>query len=94
MPTVEEQIKHLQGYDPKTPCAMHLWLPDDVRNRAFEKGYKVTDEQVARILDRMEHKCDSSIGLNWDVLDCYIEEIEDELEKDELEKDGTGRVFG
>lgn len=75
MPTVAEQIEHLKGYDPNMPCAMHLWTPDDVKAQAKNMGRKEpTEEQCANILDRMENKCDSSIGMNWDVLECRIDE--------------------
>jgi hypothetical protein len=77
MPTVQDQIDHLKTYDPQMPCAMHLWLPDDVTGRALEHGNKVTAEQAAEVLDDMESGCDSSTGLNWDVLDCCIDELGD-----------------
>jgi|WetSurMetagenome_2_1015567.scaffolds.fasta_scaffold14415_8 hypothetical protein len=81
MPTVEDQIKHLQGYDPKTPCAMHLWLPDDIKDKALEKGLKPTDEQIADILDSMEHHCDCTLGLTWYTVEAEIDDIEDEVAK-------------
>jgi hypothetical protein len=81
MGTIRELIERLKTCDLDAPVAIHLWNVEDVRGRALEKGYKVTDEQAAHILSEMERKCDSTQGLNWTVLDCYIEDIKDKLEK-------------
>lgn len=89
MPTVQEQIEHLKTYDPNMPCAMHLWLPDDVKetlqNMKDDEITELTDEEIAEVLDRLERKCDSNIGLNWEVLEIRIEEVINEREREDTD---------
>lgn len=50
-----------------------IWHVDDVLNRANETDADLTEEQALEILSRVDRKYDANIGINWDVLDTYIE---------------------
>jgi len=70
--TVEEAIKHLQGYDPKQEIAITIWGPDDVFEQARSMGVALTDEQVSSVLYYLNDKHDANCGINWDVIGCAI----------------------
>ena len=53
---------------------LHVVLPDD--------GYdKLTEEDAKEILWRIDSKHDATIGINWDVIDFWIDEHKNEKEK-------------
>lgn len=72
---IKTAIEHLQSYPPQTPCAIALWLPSDVKSRAEERRIKLTEKQIDYVLYYIEQKQDASIGINWDVLDFWIDEM-------------------
>jgi hypothetical protein len=75
MPTVANVIEHLQGYKPDEHIATAIWCEEDVLGRAKERGKKITRKQAQEILDSIDHKQDCELGISWDTLDCYIDEI-------------------
>jgi hypothetical protein len=50
-----------------------IWRVEDVINQADERGITLTKEQAKNVLRRMESKHDCNIGLNWDVMDHWID---------------------
>lgn len=50
------------------------WDIEDIKDRASDKGIKLTDEQAHNILDIAYKRFDANIGINWDVIDTYIDE--------------------
>ena len=60
------------------PCAFMLWQPEDVIYLAKEKGVTLLDTQVEQVL---HNDVDASIGINWEVLSCWIDE---ELEAESI----------
>jgi len=76
MPTVKEVIEHrLNGYKPNEHIAVAIWGEEDVIGRAEERGITITQKEAQEILDSVDHKQDCSIGISWDVLDVYIDEL-------------------
>ena len=59
-----------------------LWTNEDVQGCAKdwddEKPDILTDEQCGRVLDSLDNNHDASIGINWDTIDYYIKEIQEE----------------
>lgn len=49
------------------------WDIDDVLERAKETGITLTSDQAKEVLDEAEHRFDANVGINWYVLDEYIE---------------------
>jgi len=49
------------------------WVTDDVHAQAKEKGLRISNEDARNLLADMERKHDASIGINWDVIDCYLD---------------------
>lgn len=76
MPTVAEVRKRLKGIEGHVAVA--IWCREDVIERAKENDIEITPEQADDILDQIDHRQDCTVGINWDVLDYYIEECERE----------------
>lgn len=52
-----------------------VWTTDDVFSRAEDLGYTLTDKQAKQVLMLAKSNHDATIGINWDVIDAYINEI-------------------
>ena len=74
---IKDLIKHLQSYDENEIIAYDLWMVDDVIHEGnHHADYpEVTREQAEEVLQRMEQRKDASVGLNWDVLNCYLDQV-------------------
>lgn len=72
---IKEVIEHLQTYRPDQPCAYTVWLADDVKSRAKEMKVRLTKDEIVHVLERVHHKQDASIGINWDTIDYWIDEV-------------------
>ena len=75
MPTIAEVIKHLQGYqDQEAIVCCPIWQVDDALDRAWD-GFSVTltQEQAEAVIEAADDNHDACIGINWEVLDVYIE---------------------
>ena len=52
------------------------WCVDDVIMLAEQKGYAVpTLEQAREVLSLAKQNHDASVGISWDVLEVYLEEV-------------------
>lgn len=67
--TTEQLIKELtlRGY------LRTLWHRDDVEGRLNEVHNNYTEQDVVSICESIERRWDASVGVNWDVIDAYIE---------------------
>lgn len=61
-----------QHYDSTDRIAL-IWGIDDVKFQADELGIELSDQQAFDILHDINRKHDASIGVNWDVIKCYID---------------------
>lgn len=75
MPTVKEVIEHLSRYNPDEHIAAALWSEGDVLGRAEELEISITRGEAQDILDKMDHGHDASIGITWDTIDGYLEDL-------------------
>lgn len=66
---VKDVIARLQRMNQEDTVCMPMWSTVDVLNR----DSSLTEKQAEDILDEMDRKHDASIGINWDVIDTYIE---------------------
>lgn len=74
MPSVDEAIKRLEQAEPER-VAIAIWSEADVLGRAEELEIVITKEQARDIIDRVDHKQDCSLGITWDTIDCYLDEL-------------------
>ena len=81
MPTVAEAKKRLDlcGGDDAVVC-IAIWGVEDVLERASERDMTITKEQAETVLNKMDSKQDCSMGVSWDTMDCYLDEIVSETE--------------
>ena len=79
MPKVKDLIKHLgDTFKEEDTIAYDIWQAEDILVRAKENHEKLTNEEVEKVLDRMDSQRDSTIGLSWDVVDLAIAAVVDE----------------
>ena len=71
--TIKEAIKQLEKHDPDTPCAMVVWLPNDLECETEQ--FKLTDEEIAETLHYIQKSHDASVGINWSTLAQAAEHI-------------------
>ena len=64
-------------------CCMVSWHVEDIHCciEDREMDVEVSDKEAAEILEWIERKHDANIGVNWDVIEYYIEEFVKERDK-------------
>tara|TARA_B100002019_G_C21134718_1_gene530122 strand:+ start:223 stop:564 length:342 start_codon:yes stop_codon:yes gene_type:complete len=65
---IKELEKKLAHYEDN--CTV-VWMPEDV----LSLDDTLTKEQVSWVLERMEHKHDASLGISWDTVEFWIDEV-------------------
>lgn len=76
----KELVKHLtEHYDPDDVIAYDIWTVDDI----LETYEDCTQEQAEWILIVMDAERDACIGFNWDVVDVWYTESQEEFPKEE-----------
>lgn len=77
---VKDFIKHLQlHYDPKQEIAAPIWSRDDIDNILYKRGIEPSDMSAKdkdNILATAYEKHDAEVGINWQVLEYYVDEWE------------------
>ena len=76
MTTVSEVIEHLKTYKPDEVVAVAIWSVDDVLERAKERKIKISKKQAEEVIDRIHRKQDATLGINWDTIDCYLDDLD------------------
>ena len=83
------------------------WHTDDVSNHAEDMGETLTEEECQDVLRMMMHKHDCNIGINWEVIAYWIDQVvddrpsvhccicEEEFDRKDLEivDDGSGDLI-
>jgi hypothetical protein len=81
MPTVQELIDYRQlHYKPDDPVAYSLWTANDVRD--VSEDYDLSDQEVRGVLDWASNKEDAEVGINWEVIRFYVDEVIRERNQD------------
>jgi len=76
MPKISE-VKKLLAWcgDDDTIVCVAIWCVADVMGRAEERGMTITKEQAEEVLNTMDHKQDCSMGISWDTMDVYLDDL-------------------
>lgn len=61
--------------------ALAVWHIDDVFAQAKEMGRRLTVEEAEWVIEHVDSKHDATIGINWDVLSYWIDEVVREREE-------------
>jgi hypothetical protein len=83
------------------------WHTDDVASHAEDMGETLTEEECQDVLRMMMHKHDCNIGINWEVIAYWIDQVvddrpsvhccicEEEFDRKDLEivDDGSGDLI-
>ena len=73
MPTVKEIIERLKTYNQDEHIAVHIWSEEDVAYRAEERRISLSTQQVQEIVDELDRRKSAEIGINWTVIDCFLD---------------------
>jgi hypothetical protein len=74
---VKDLIQHLASHhDPDETVAYDVWCYEDVMTQADGRGMSVTKEEAMGILEEMDHRKDANMGITWDTIDFYLDEME------------------
>ena len=68
-----DQVKRYEEEFKSGDAIAVVWLLDDVICTAEEMGYTLTEEQARDILAEISHRHDATIGINWEVIQSYID---------------------
>lgn len=85
----KDEIKRI---DPNEHVCVIIWSVVDVIDRAKERHIKATRQEAEDIIDRMEDNHDVSLGITWDTIDCYLDEIKEEREEERKAKKAKQKV--
>ena len=77
MRTVAEARERLNLCGDQHVCVA-IWREDDVFERAGERGMTISREQAQNVIDLMDSKQDCSLGISWDTMDVYLDELKTE----------------
>lgn len=69
---IEEISDEVETTTPDPETISIRWSVGDILEQAREKDYELTKEQALDILSSLKHNHDSSVGINWDVINEYI----------------------
>ena len=74
-------LKHnLKDMPDETPLAWSTWQVDDVEYWAETKRMEVSKKEAADILSAMNLDLDSTIGMTWDTIGHYLDELREDRE--------------
>lgn len=77
MTTVKDHIEHMKNsYKPEDIVAVAIWQVDDVLGQAKETGIKITRKQAEEIIERIDRRQDASLGISWDTIDAYLDDLD------------------
>ena len=76
-----ELIKHLEKYDPDMEICAVLWNQLDVLNQADEMGIDCSVNAAQAIIRDMDRYHDTCVGINWETIEYFIREMEQERKR-------------
>jgi hypothetical protein len=53
------------------------WSTEDVLQRAKDNDVKLTEDEANSILLEMQRDYDADVGINWETIDDYIDDLVD-----------------
>jgi hypothetical protein len=57
------------------------WHTEDIISCAEDMGHTLTEEQAVNVLHLMSNRHDANIGINWGVIECFIDMLLEMQEK-------------
>lgn len=84
MPTVKELRDHLNSYKDDDIIAFNLWSITDVMESAKNLNIEISEEEAEEILETTNEYKNTSIGINWDVIEMNIFRYDSERERQHI----------
>jgi len=76
MVLVKELKRRLNDwYKDDEEIAVAIWTVDDIKTQAESMGIKIKKKDAEQILYEIDKHQDSSIGISWDTLGCYLDDF-------------------
>jgi len=76
---VQDVIEQLsQLYNKDDVILVHMWQPEDIIIQAKDRDIAISQKEAEDILGLIEHSIDCSIGVNWDVVDCFTDSYKED----------------
>jgi hypothetical protein len=75
----EAELAVKRAFDPD--WVSEWWHIDDVAGQAESQGETLTEEECRDVLAMVMRKHDCNIGINWDVIDYWIDRIVEDREE-------------
>ncbi len=72
MPTVKQLKDWLETYDEDEVIAYAIWEIDDVAWIAEKNGIEIDKDTAKRVIEKVHHRQDANIGINWEIIECYL----------------------
>jgi hypothetical protein len=89
---IARAIGSLKEHPLDMPCAMALWVPEDVQVAAEELGVTLSDGEVCLVLSRVDREQDASLGITWDTLRNEIRRYVRENRKESPREQGIANA--
>lgn len=77
---LQDAVKRILGGNDEH-VAVAVWCEEDVFGRAKEKRMKISREEAQEILADIDRKQDAELGITWDTIDCYLDELKEGRKK-------------
>ena len=79
--TKKEMLDHIERFcSDKEEYAMILWCSEDAFEEAKSQGTPITRKEAKRVIQYVDKYHDCEIGVNWENIDCWIDEVLSERE--------------
>lgn len=76
----EEKSKAIESIKDSTRNHTYLvWSLEDIIVSAKQRKIKINKDEALFILNKLETNHDCSIGVTWDTINSYLEELENEI---------------
>jgi hypothetical protein len=77
----KDYMKVLESLGFETTVAITIWQVGDVLGQAENVGINCSKEEAEEILREMSRTFDATIGMNWDVIDSLLDNLDNERRK-------------
>ncbi len=65
-----------------TPMAWSIWQVEDVYSRASEMNFDISEQEAADVLSTINNNHDATLGISWETIDFWLDELRREKEND------------
>jgi hypothetical protein len=82
----KDAVEYFANYSPNKHFCIVVWQSEDIIHRGKERGIEVKQKDADEIVERMEMRHDATMGISWDTIDVYLDELREKYEAEGREK--------